>query len=107
MTMPQVTFIEADGTERLVDAPEGASLMSAAVKNNVRGIDAECGGGMSCATCHVYVDAEWIDRVGTIDGDERELASFCDGFDESCSRLSCQITIAAGLDGLKVRIPSS
>lgn len=105
--MPQVTFIEADGTERVIDASEGASLMSAAVQNNVRGIDAECGGAMSCATCHVHVDAEWIDRVGQIEGDERELASFSDDFDEGCSRLSCQITVSAALEGLKVRIPSS
>jgi len=105
--MPQVTFVEADGTEKTVDAPEGATLMSAAVQNNVRGIDAECGGAMSCATCHIHVDADWLNRVGTIDGDEHELASFADGFDESCSRLSCQISITSDLDGLKVRIPAS
>ena len=105
--MPQVIFIEADGSERLVDAAEGASLMSAAVQNNVRGIDAECGGAMSCATCHVHIDPDWIDRVGAIGGDERELASFSDGFDESCSRLSCQITVVSDLEGLKVRIPAS
>ena len=103
--MAKVIFIEADGVERTVDAPAGASLMSAAVANNVRGIDAECGGAMSCATCHVHIAAEWIGKLGTAQGDEEGLVSFTDGFDPEVSRLSCQIVVSDDLDGLTVRIP--
>lgn len=103
--MPQVTFIETDGTERQVEAPEGTSLMSAAVQNMVRGIDADCGGAMSCATCHVHVDTVWQAKTGPAQGTEVELLGFVDEFDEGASRLSCQIVVSGELDGLVVRIP--
>lgn len=104
--MPKITFIEADGSLKEVEATNGSSLMITAVQQAVRGIDADCGGGMSCATCHVHIEPEWRSLIGVAQGDELDLISFVDGFEEGVSRLSCQIVVSEDMDGLKVRVPN-
>ncbi|WP_068878857.1 MULTISPECIES: 2Fe-2S iron-sulfur cluster-binding protein [unclassified Phenylobacterium] len=104
--MPKVTYIEHDGTEHEVEVKAGLSLMEGAVKNNVPGIDAECGGACSCATCHVFVEPEWLGRTGSRSATEDAMLDFADGVRET-SRLSCQIRVDDTLDGLVVRLPLS
>lgn len=103
--MPKITFIEHDGTAHSVDAAEGLSVMEAAVNNGVPGIDADCGGACACATCHVYVDPAWEHLTGEKNESEASMISFANGV-EANSRLSCQITVSAALDGLVVRMPA-
>ena len=102
--MPKITFIEHDGTEHVVDAEVGQSVMQAAMDNLVPGIDADCGGECSCATCHVMVNAEWTDAVG---GPNEAEDSMLDLNPERVinSRLCCQMTVADDLDGLIVDLP--
>lgn len=103
--MPQITFIEPDGTRQQVEAEIGATLMETAIRNGVRGIVAECGGACTCATCHVYVDDDWISVTGGPSSMEEDMLDFA--FDvQDTSRLSCQIKIRDDLDGLVVRVPS-
>jgi 2Fe-2S ferredoxin len=102
--MPKITFIAHDGTEHLVDAENGASVMNAAIDNLVPGIDADCGGECSCATCHVYVNEEWLQTVGA-PGDREEEMLDLNPEREPSSRLSCQIPVRDELDGLVVRVP--
>ena len=104
--MPKITFIEHDGTAHTVDAAIGKTAMDAAVDNNVPGIDADCGGECACATCHVYVDAAWLDRVGLpVEGSqEASMLSFA-AVTQPDSRLSCQIAVTEALDGLILRMP--
>lgn len=100
--MPTVTFIHPNGEAQRVEARPGASLMLAAVSAAVRGIEAECGGSMSCGTCHVQIAEGWRDRVGPPSDDEAALLEFVDGFEAGSSRLSCQIAVTSDLDGLTV-----
>ncbi len=104
--MPKVTFIEHNGTPHTVEIAAGKTLMEAAVHNNIRGIDADCGGECACATCHVYVNAEWIAKTGlpAEGSQEASMLSFA-AVTQPDSRLSCQITITPELDGLVVRMP--
>ena len=102
--MPKITFIEKNGTEHAVEAAAGLSVMEAAVKNLVPGIDADCGGACACATCHVYVDPAWADKVGKPDAMEESMLDFAYEPKEH-SRLSCQIKVTPELDGLVVRLP--
>lgn len=102
--MAKITYIEHNGTEHVIDAKPGMTVMEGAVKNMVPGIDAECGGACACATCHVYVDEAWMDVVGRPEEMEEDMLDF--GFDvRENSRLSCQITVTDELEGLVVRIP--
>jgi 2Fe-2S ferredoxin len=102
--MVKITYIEFDGTEHVVDVPSGLSVMEGAINNNLPGIEAECGGMCSCATCHVYVDPAWTDATGSPgDIEQGMLESALDLQDES--RLSCQIDVGDELDGLIVRMP--
>ncbi|MGA0572953.1 2Fe-2S iron-sulfur cluster-binding protein [Variovorax sp. VNK109] len=103
--MPEITYILSDGTRRTVSASAGDSVMRAAVMNDVRGIDGECGGCLSCATCHVYVDAEWLAKLPACDPMEIELLSTVADERREGSRLGCQITLDATLDGLVVTMP--
>jgi 2Fe-2S ferredoxin len=80
--------------------------MEAARDNNVPGIEAECGGACACATCHVYVEQDWLAVTGPALGTERELLDFTDGFEEG-SRLSCQIDVTNDMDGLVIRLPET
>jgi ferredoxin, 2Fe-2S len=103
--MPQITFIEANGTSRTVEGELGATVMETAIRNAVPGIEAECGGACSCATCHVYVDAAWKGIVGGPSSMEEDMLDFA--FDvRPNSRLSCQIKVRAELDGLVVETPA-
>jgi 2Fe-2S ferredoxin len=102
--MPKITYIEHDGSAHTVEAIAGLSVMRGAVDNNVPGIDADCGGECACATCHVYVDADWIERTGARTETEETMLSFAATTQEN-SRLSCQITVTPALDGLVVRMP--
>ena len=102
--MPKITFIEHNGTEHQVDAEVGLSVMRAAIDNLVPGIDADCGGECSCATCHVYVDPTWMDKVGQ-PGDREESMLDLNPEREPTSRLSCQIPVTEQLDGLVVKVP--
>lgn len=102
--MAKITYIEHSGAEHVVEAEAGVSVMEAAVKNMVPGIDADCGGACACATCHVFVDAAWADKVGKKDPMEESMLDFAQGLTEQ-SRLSCQIRITDSLDGLVVRLP--
>lgn len=103
--MPKITFISADGGERIVDIDNGLSVMEGAVQNLVRGIDGDCGGATACGTCHVHVDPAWTERVGGPASDmEQQMLELSDVKCPS-SRLSCQIKVTDALDGLVLRMP--
>ena len=104
--MAKIVFEEPDGKEHAVDIANGQSIMEGAVRDAVAGIDADCGGACSCATCMVYVAKEWRDRLPTKDSTEQAMLEFCPHVDES-SRLSCQIQVTDALDGLRLKVPSS
>ncbi len=104
--MPKITYIAFDGTETTVNAKEGMSVMQTAVNNGVDGIVAECGGACSCATCHVYVDEGWFDKLPEAQAMEKEMLDFVMS-PQPTSRLSCQIKVTAELDGLVVNTPES
>ena len=107
--MIRVTFVQPDGTIRTIDdAPLGKSLMEVAKANGIEGIYADCGGGCSCATCHVHVDPEWMAAVGQPDDIERATLDLAADVLKPNSRLSCQIILRPDLDGLRVTVtPSS
>lgn len=102
--MPKITYIEHNGTEHTIEAEEGVSVMEAAVKNMVPGIDADCGSACACATCHVYVDDAWREKAGKPESMEESMLDFAAEPTEN-SRLSCQIKVTSALDGLVVRLP--
>lgn len=104
--MPRVTYIEFSGIEHQVEVQVGQSVMRGAVNNGVPGIDADCGGECACATCHVYIDPAWVERIGTptVGSMEESMLSFAAAAEPN-SRLSCQITMREDLDGLVVRMP--
>ena len=104
--MPQVEFKSSAGDSVIIDGDDGFSLMEVAVQNGVDGIDADCGGALTCATCHVYVDEQWIHRLPPIESGEAEMLEFAIE-PRANSRLSCQIKLSAMLDGLVVEIPES
>ena len=102
--MPKVTYIEFDGTEHRVDVDKGLSIMEGAVQKNIPGIDADCGGSCACATCHVYVDDDWLDKLHEQSEAEKDMLDFA--FEtKTSSRLSCQIFLDENLDGIVVSLP--
>jgi len=102
--MAKITYIDHLGTARTVEGEIGSTVMESAIKNGVPGIEAECGGACACATCHVYVDDAWREKVGEASPMEEDMLDF--GYDvKASSRLSCQIKVTAELDGLVVRTP--
>ena len=103
--MIRITFITMDGKPAAVAAVAGASLMETAIRHGVAGIEAECGGACSCATCHVYVDPAWRGRVGDPDAMEADMLEMAYEV-TSQSRLACQIRVTPALDGLTVRLPA-
>ena len=103
--MPTIHYILKDGTTRSIQAKPGASVMETAIHNNIKGIDAECGGCCSCATCHVYVDEAFLDRLPQADEMENELLEGVAAPRERGSRLGCQIVLSDAMDGLTVRVP--
>ena len=102
----KVTYIEDSGKAHTVDVAEGWSLMEGAVKHLIPGIDADCGGACSCATCMVYVAAEWQDRLPAKQPAEEQMLEFCPHVQDN-SRLTCQIPVTDALDGLMVKVPPS
>jgi 2Fe-2S ferredoxin len=104
--MARITFQEPDGKEHTIEIANGLSIMEGAVRNMVPGIDADCGGACSCATCMIYVPAEWQERLPPKHSDEEAMLQFSPHVDER-SRLSCQISVSDDLDGLRVGLPES
>ena len=99
--MAKITYIENNGTSHTVDVAEGLTVMEGAVQNNIPGIDADCGGGMACATCHVYVKDEWFDKINKKSEGEDDMIDQAYEPKKS-SRLSCQIQVSPEIDGLEV-----
>lgn len=99
-----VTFVEDSGVEKTLDVAPGQSLMEAGRSNGVEGILADCGGACSCATCHVYVDENWLEKVGAPDDIEAEMLDMVSDVAKPNSRLSCQVQLSAALDGLRVTV---
>jgi 2Fe-2S ferredoxin len=103
--MAKINFVDHSGETRSIDAEIGSTVMEAAIRNAIPGIEAECGGACACATCHVYVDEAWQERVGAPTPMEEDMLDF--GYDiKPNSRLSCQIKITDALDGLVVITPA-
>lgn len=103
--MPSVTYVLPSGSFRKIDVPSGMSVMQAALNHKVQGILGECGGNCMCATCHVYVDVSYLNRIPLAQDNEKFMLSIAAEGPESNSRLSCQIKMTEGLDGIVVRIP--
>jgi 2Fe-2S ferredoxin len=104
--MPKVTFIAFEGAESTVEVPAGTTLMHAATDNRVNGIDGDCGGNCACATCHVYIDPAWADRLSVRTAPEENMLNLVADL-RATSRLACQITLDDTLDGLIVGLPES
>ena len=103
--MAKVTYIEHSGNSRTIEIANGLSVMEGAVQNDIPGIDADCGGGMACATCHIYVNEEWFDKILKKEDGEEDMLDMA--FEpKKNSRLSCQIIVSDELDGLIVSTPS-
>jgi 2Fe-2S ferredoxin len=105
--MPKITYIGHDGETTVLEVRTGLSVMEGAVKNGVDGIDADCGGSCSCATCHVYVDEAWFGKTGPAGTDDESDLLGLAIERKANSRLSCQIKVTDELDGLIVRMPVS
>ena len=103
--MAKITYIEHTNKEHVVDVPNNMSVMEGAVQNNIPGIDADCGGSMACATCHVYVDEKWFNKFEKKDEGEEDMLDMAYQ-PNKFSRLSCQLIVSNELDGLIVRMPS-
>lgn len=104
--MLKIKFIEHNGTIHEVEAREGQSVMQVAVENMIPGVLADCGGYCNCATCHCYVDEEWVENIPAADEAEEDMLS-CAIDPRSNSRLSCQVLVTPAVDGLVVRLPES
>ena len=104
--MAKITYIQHDGTEHVIDVKPGLTVMEGAVKNNIPGIDADCGGACACATCHVYVKEDWLDKTGERSAMEESMLDFAEAVQDN-SRLSSQIKVSDALDGLVVTMPES
>ena len=103
--MAKITYIENSGNKKTIEVSNGLTVMEGAVQNNVPGIDADCGGGMACATCHVYVTEEWFNKIPKKEDGEEDMLDMA--FEpKKNSRLSCQLVVTDELDGLTVNIPS-
>ena len=103
--MPKITYIDNKENSKTIDVENGLTVMEGAIQNNIPGIDADCGGSMACATCHVYVEEKWLDKLPK--AEEAEVDMIDMAFEpKKNSRLSCQIIVSDELDGLTVNIPS-
>ena len=103
--MPRITYVEHDGTAHDVDVAVGHTVMEGAFKSGISGIEAECGGACACATCHCYVDMDWITTFPAARGDEIEMLEFAKSEFRPNSRLACQLNVTAAHDGLIIRLP--
>ena len=103
--MPKITYIEHTGKSHSVEVPKELSVMEGSIQNNIPGIEADCGGSCACATCHVYVEEKWFDKLPKKEDAEQDMLDMA--FEpQKFSRLACQITLADELDGLGVKMPS-
>ncbi|WP_417241516.1 2Fe-2S iron-sulfur cluster-binding protein [Celeribacter sp.] len=103
--MAKITYVEFNGTEHVVDVPNGRTVMEGARDNGVPGIDADCGGACACSTCHVYVAPEWVGKLTAKDAMEEDMLDFAYQPDPERSRLTCQIKVTDAIDGLVVNLP--
>ena len=102
--MPKITYIEHSGKSHAIEVANGLSVMEGAVQNNIPGIDADCGGSMACATCHVYVKEEWFNKLPKKEDGEEDMLDMA--FEpKKNSRLSCQLMVSDQIDGLVVNLP--
>ena len=102
--MPKITYKDKDGVSKTIEVENGLSVMEGAIQNDIPGIDADCGGAMACATCHVYVEEKWLDKLPKPEEGETDMIDMA--FEpKKNSRLSCQITVTDDLDGLIVTTP--
>ena len=102
--MAKITYHTHDNKTHTVDVQKGLTVMEGAVQNDIPGIDADCGGGMACATCHVYVKEEWLNKLPKVEEAEKDMIDMT-SYPKSNSRLSCQIIVTEDLDGLTVQTP--
>ena len=102
--MSKITYIDAQGNSKTIEVENGLTVMEGAIQNNVPGIDADCGGSMACATCHVYVEEKWLDKLPKAEDGEIDMIDMA--FEpKKNSRLSCQLIVSNELDGLIVTTP--
>ena len=102
--MAKITYIEHNGKSHVIDVPNGLSIMEGALQNNIPGIDADCGGSCACATCHIYVDGNWFDKLTKKENAEQDMLDMA--FEPNkFSRLGCQIIVSDELNGLVVHLP--
>ena len=102
--MPKITYIEHKGKSHTINVANGLSVMEGAVQNNIPGIDADCGGSMACATCHVYVKEGWFNKLPKKEDGEEDMIDMAYK-PNKYSRLSCQLTVSDELEGLTVKLP--
>ena len=103
--MPKITYIEHNGKSHTLNVENGLTVMEGAIQNNIPGIDADCGGGCACATCHVYVDEKWFNKLPNKESAEEDMLDMASE-PKPLSRLSCQLTVSDAMDGLVVKMPS-
>ena len=103
--MPKITYIEHNGKTHKVEVPNELSVMEGAIQNNIPGIDADCGGACACATCHIYVDEKWFNKLPNKSEAEQDMLDMAIE-PNKFSRLGCQITVNDDLDGMVVKMPS-
>ncbi len=102
--MPKIVYNDFSGNQKKIEVPNGLSVMEGAVRNNIPGIDADCGGSMACATCHVYIKEEWLNKLKKMENGERDMIDMAYEPKKN-SRLSCQLIVSDELDGLEVTTP--
>ena len=102
--MPKIIYNDFSGNQKEIEVPNGLSVMEGAVRNNILGIDADCGGSMACATCHVYVKEEWLNKLKKMENGEQDMIDMAYEPKKN-SRLSCQLIVSDELDGLEVTTP--
>lgn len=103
--MVKITYVEFNGQAHVVDVPAGATVMEGARDNDIPGIEADCGGGCSCATCHAYIDPSWVAKLPAKQSIEEDMLDFAHAPDPTRSRLTCQIKVNGALDGLVLHLP--
>ena len=103
--MPKIIYKDNQGNSKTIEVEKGLSVMEGAIQNNIPGIDADCGGSMACATCHVYVEEKWLDRLPKTEDGEIDMIDMA--FEpKKNSRLSCQLIVSDELDGLTITTPA-
>ena len=102
--MPKINYIEHGGKKHTIEVANGLTVMEGAIQNNIPGIDADCGGSMACATCHVYVKEEWFNKLPKKEDGEEDMIDMAYE-PNKYSRLSCQLTVSNDLEGLVVQLP--